>query len=220
MLTIQARSRSTRWLLAGAILVVFTLAACGSGAAPSATPGASQGTTSTPRPTPTPVVGDPGTGGGNGADPGTGGSGGSGGGSAPGSGSGGGIVFPIPPKPNDNPLLGNAVYLVPAPNLVDQRTVNVQLVRAVVGDGGVVTADLRWWSGVAPCNQLDRVEIVQDDAAKTIRLKVIEGSGQGDMMCIEIAQLSATAVDLGMLAAGTWTISAEGDAPAITLEIK
>jgi hypothetical protein len=39
------------------------------------------------------------------------------------------------------------------------------------------------------------------------------------MACIDIAELKATVIDLGVLAAGTWTIAAEGDAPAITLEI-
>jgi hypothetical protein len=38
-------------------------------------------------------------------------------------------------------------------------------------------------------------------------------------MCIEIAVLKATAVDLGALAAGTWKISAEGDAEPIELEV-
>ena len=83
----------------------------------------------------------------------------------------------------------------------------------------IVLADLRWYSGVVPCNQLDRVEIERDDAAKTIHLTVIEGSGQGDVMCIEIAELHATAVDLGELASGTWTISAEGDAPAVKVDV-
>lgn len=212
MLTNRAHAHPTRRTLAGALLVVFTLAACGGAAAPSPSPG----TGPTARPTPTAVPGDPGgnTGGGSGGtDPGTGG------GTDPGTGTGGGGIFPLPPGPNDNPLLGDATYLTPAPGLVNLRTVNVQLVRAVVNADGAVTADLRWWSGVAPCSQLDRVEIVQDDGARTIRLKVIEGSGQGDMACIEIAQLSATAVDLGALASGAWTISAEGDAPAITLDV-
>jgi hypothetical protein len=49
---------------------------------------------------------------------------------------------------------------------------------------------------------------------------VIEGAGKGDVACIEIAQLSATTVDLGTLAAGEWTLSAEGDAPAIKLQVE
>jgi hypothetical protein len=209
MPTTRATAHSTRRLLAVALLVVFTLAACGSAAAPSATPGAP----ATAQPTPTAVPGEPGGGSGVGTEPGSGGS-------DPGTGTGGGIVIPVPPDPNQDPLFGDATYVEPAQGLVNQRTVNVQLVRALVQDDGTVVADLRWWSGVAPCNQLDHVEIVKDDAAHSIRLKVVEGSGQGDMACIDIAELHAAVVDLGDLASGTWTISAEGDAPAITLEVE
>ncbi|HEY8239515.1 MAG TPA: hypothetical protein VIF63_08775 [Candidatus Limnocylindrales bacterium] len=198
-----------------ALLIAFVLSACAGAAAPTASPGAA----ATPKPTPTAVPGDPGTGNGSGTDPGSGG--GSGGGGTGGDpGTGGGIVIPIPGDPNQNPLFGDANYLTPAPNLQNPRAMNVQLVRAIVVDDGTVTADLRWWSGVVPCNQLDHVDIVRDDAAHTIHLTVFEGSGPGDVMCIELAELHATSVDLGDLAAGSWTISAEGDAPAITLEVK
>lgn len=212
MLNTHRRARSTRRLLAGGLLVVFSLAACGSAAAPSPSAGVPGGT---PEPTPTAV---PGVGGGSGGtgviDPGSGGgSGGSGGNT------GGGIVFPIPPNPNLDPLLGDANYVKPAVGLIDQRTVNVQLVRAVVDDARRATADLRWWSGVAPCNQLDSVQIERDDAAKTIKLKVIEGSAPGEMACIDLAELRATAVILGELASGKWTVSAEGDAKAISLDV-
>lgn len=217
MLTNRANALPTRTrravaLLTGALVVVVTLAACSGGAAPSANPTAVP--VGTPKPTPTPVPGDPGSGGsGIGTDPGNGG----GGGSDPGS--GGGIVIPVPQDPNQNPLLGDANYVKPGTDLINQHPINVQMVRASIDDDGTVTADLRWYSGVAPCNQLDRVEIEKDDAAKTIRLRVIEGSGQGDVACIEIAELRATTVDLATLASGTWTISAEGDAPAIKLDV-
>ncbi len=212
MLTTRANALPTRRLLAGALLVVFTLAACAGTAAPSPTP-ASPGTT--PQPTPTAVPGDGGsggTGGGIGTDPGTGS------GSDPGTG-GGGILFPMPPDHIDDSLLGDANYLTPAKDLIDPRMMSVQLVRAVIDDDGSALADLRWYSGVVPCNQLDRVEIKRDDAAKTIHLTVFEGSGGGDVMCIEIAELHATVVDLGELPQGTWTISAEGDAQAIKLDV-
>ena len=199
-------------VLSGALVALFTLAACGSAAAPSPTSAPEV----TPRPTPTAVPGAGGTGGTGIIDPGTGiGSGGAGSGGN----TGGGIVFPFPPGPNIDPLVGAAKYLQPAAGLSNQHPVNVQLVRAAVRSDGVTTADLRWWSGVAPCSQLDSVKIEPDDAAKTIQLQVIEGSGPGNVACIDIAQLSATAVDLGKLASGTWTISAEGDAPAITLDV-
>lgn len=205
--------------LAGALVVVLTLAACGAAAAPSASPPPT-GAAPTPRATPTAV---PGASDGSAVHPGGGngsGSGGNtGGGSDPGAGTGGGLVPPFPPGPADDPLLGDAVYLQPADGLLNPRPVNVQLVRAVVRDDGGITADLRWYSGVAPCNQLDEVQIQKDDAAKTIRLVVIEGSGPGDQMCIEIAELHAVAVDLGELASGTWLIAADGDAPEIKLDV-
>ena len=216
MLTNRANALPTRRRLAGALLIVFTLAACGNAAAPSPSP---VPVPPTAQPTPTAVPGDGGGGNGNGGgigiDPGSGGGSDPGGPGNPGA----GVVFPLPPDPIDDALLGDANYLSPAGDLINQRPMNVQLVRAVVQDDGSVLADLRWWSGVAPCNQLDRVEIVRDDAAKSIHLTVFEGSGQGDVMCIEIAELHATAVDLGGLPSGTWTISAEGDAPAIKVEV-
>jgi hypothetical protein len=214
--------------LAGAlVLLTLTLAACSSAAGPSPS-SPPEGGNPSPEPTPTAVPGD------GSADPGdtTGGpGGGTGGGTDPGAGGGGsggnpgtgilppGIVFPVAPVPDEG-LLGNAVYLTPTDGLLNPRNVNVQLVRAGVGADGHTYVDLRWYSGVAPCNMLDSVTVVRDDTAKTVRLTVVEGSGPGDAMCIEIAELHATAVDLGVLDAGKWTISAEGDAPAITLDVE
>jgi hypothetical protein len=220
MIANRSSAGSPRRSLAGALLVVLTLAACGAAATPSPTPPPAGGAES-PGPTPTAVPGasggtgavDPGNGAGSGGDP--------GGGTDPGTGNGGGIIDPgilFPPGAPDDPMLGEAKYVKAADGLIDQRKVNVQLVRAAIEDGKAI-ADLRWWSGVEACNQLDEVQIERDDTAKTIRLVVIEGSVQGDMMCIEIAELHATAVDLGELASGTWTISAEGDAPAIKLDV-
>jgi hypothetical protein len=198
-----------RALPAVALLAALVAAACGSAAAPSPSD-----PPRTPAPTPTAVPGDPGSGGGGGGtDPGSGGgSGGSGN-------TGGGIVVPVPGDPNSNPLFGQATYVTPAQGLLNVHPVSVQLVRAVVNDDGSATVDLRWWSGVAPCSQLSSVQVVRDDTANTIRLTVIEGSGGGQVACIDIAQLTATQVQLDALASGAWTISAEGDAPAIKLDV-
>jgi len=175
-------------------LLAVVLAACSAAAGPTPAP--------TPEPTPTEVPGPGGIGGGGSV----------GGGGAP---PPGGIVDP---GGGMDPILGQASFVTPTPGLVDQRPVSVHLVRATADPAGV-SAELRWWSGVAPCTALDSVQVDRDKAARTIRLTVIEGSGRGDMACIDIAQLKATVVDLGALAAGTWTISAEGDAPAISLEV-
>ena len=179
-----------------ALLAVLVLSACnGAAAVPSPA--------ETPRPTPTAVPGVGGIGGGNG-------------------GSGGTVGAPpggfVDPGGNNDPILGQAAFVTPTAGLINQHPVSVQLVRASAAANGA-SAELRWWSGVAPCSALDSVQVDRDEAAKTIRLTVIEGSGKGDVACIDIAQLKATTVDLGKLAAGTWTISAEGDAPAISLEV-
>jgi hypothetical protein len=183
--------------LPAALLTTLMLAACGAAAGPSAIPA------STPEPTPTAV-------------PGAGGAGGGGSSGNTGSGVGGGGI--IDPGGGIDPNLGQATRVVPAAGLVNKHPVNVQLIRAAVDEQGA-TAELRWWSGVAPCNALDSVRMDKDDAARTIRLTVIEGSAPGDMACIDLAQLKATVVDLGQLAAGAWTISAEGDAPPVGIEI-
>ncbi len=174
--------------------IVLILAACTGAAGPTPAP--------TPEPTPTEVPGPGGVGSGTGGNL---------GGAPPPGGignPGGGI----------DPILGPATFVSPTTGLINQHPVNVQLVRATAGATDV-TAELRWWSGVAPCAALDSVHVEKDSADWTIKLIVIEGSGPGDVACIDIAQLKETAVDLGVLAAGTWTIGAQGDAPAITLEV-
>jgi hypothetical protein len=178
-----------------ALVLAVALAACSSAGAPSPS-----SPSDTPLPTPTAVPGDPGSGGGSG-------------------GTGSGIVIPIPGDPGSNPLVGKATYVTPSQGLLNLHAVNIQLVRAVLSNDGSAMVDLRWWSGVPPCTQLGDVQVARDDAAKTIRIAVIEGSGGGQVACIDIAQLTATQVQLDPMASGTWTIAAQGDAPAITVDV-
>lgn len=206
MLTYPTVARPSRRALTLALPLTLIIAACGAAATPTASPAGP-----TPRPTPTAVPGDGGS-----VDPG-GNGGNTGGGTDPGN-PGGGIVFPVPPVPGDDPLLGDATIVVPKAGTLNPRPVNVQLVRATVQDGHVVV-EARWYSGVEDCYPTDSVQVDIDEDAKTIRVTVLEGSAGGDIVCIEIAVLKATAVDLGPLAAGTWAISAEGDAEPIELEV-
>jgi hypothetical protein len=210
MLTYPTVSRPSLRAIALALPLTLVMAACGAAAAPTPSPAGP-----TPRPTPTAVPGD-----GASVDPGGNRGGGiGGGGSDPGDpGTGGGIVFPLPPVPGDDPLLGDATAVVPRAGTLNPHPVNVQLVRAMVQDGHVIV-EARWYSGVEDCYPTDSVDVKVDEDAKTITLTVLEGSAGGDVMCIEIAVLKATAVDLGPLASGTWTISAEGDAPPIELDV-
>jgi hypothetical protein len=202
MLTYPNVARPSRRGLALALPMVLLIAACGAAAAPSPSPAP------TPKATPTLV---PGAGG----EPG----GGAVGGGGSNGNTGGGIVFPIPPLPADDPLLGQATNVTPKPGRLNPHPVSVQLVRAVADEQGV-RVELRWWSGVEECYATDSVTVERDDAAKTIRLTVIEGSNAEDVACIDIALLKATVVDVGVLAAGKWVISAEGDAPAINVDVE
>jgi hypothetical protein len=206
MLTYPTVARPSRRTLALALPLTLIIAACSAAAAPTATPAAPS-----PRATPTAVPGD-------GASINPGGGGNAGGGSDPGNPGGGGIIFPLPPLPGDDPLLGDATVVTPKAGTLNPHPVNVQLVRATVQDGHVIV-EARWYSGVEDCYPTDSVQVDIDEDAKTIRVVVLEGNAAGDAMCIEIAVLKATAVDLGALAAGTWTISAEGDARPIELEV-
>lgn len=199
MLTYSTMSRPARRTLSAAIPLVLLIAACGAAAGPSPTPPGEA-----PRSTPTAV---PGVGGGSG-----------GGGGSSGN-TGGGAVDPMPPIDNQDPWLGDANTVVPVAGRVDPHPINVQHIRAAVDDAGV-RVELRWYSGVEPCYVLDSVVIARDEVAKTIRITVIEGSNAGDQACIDLAELKATVVDLGDLAAGEWTISAEGDAEAVTIEVR
>lgn len=144
----------------------------------------------TPAPTPTPVPG------GSGA---VGGLPGGGGGADPG-----------------DPILGQAQLVVPQPGTSDPHPVSVVRIRAAV-DGHRVTIELRWWSGVAPCSILDRVDVAGDGSAFT--LTPMEGSGAGQVACIDIAQLKATVVDLGDLDPGTYTIHSSGNPEPAPVEV-
>lgn len=208
MLTYPTVARPSRRALALALPLTLVIAACGAAAAPTASPAAPSA-----RPTPTAVPGDGGS-----IDPG-GNGGNTGGGSDPGNPGNGGIVVPVPPGAGEDPLLGDATVVVPRPGTLNPQPVNVQLVRATVQDGHVIV-EARWYSGVEECYPTDSVRVSIDDAARSIGLTVLEGTAGGDVICIEIAVLKATAVDLGPLAAGTWTISAEGDAEPIELEVR
>lgn len=181
------------------LALALVLAGCGSASA-SAAP-----SPTTVAPTPTPVPGAGGVDGGSSSGAGSGGS------------TGGGIVAPPgggvnPPCCKNDPILGQATFVVPQPGQQNVHPVNVQLARASV-DGQHVTVELRWWSGVAPCSVLDSVGIGHVDTAYTITAS--EGSSGQQVACVDIAQLKATVVDLGDLDPGTYTIKADGDAQPI-----
>lgn len=135
----------------------------------------------------------------------------SGGGSDPntGTGTGGsGIVDPGEPEPT---------IVTPGAGLTGVHPVGAAKLDTAT-NGRDLAVRVSWWSGVAPCNVLAGVDVVRDGT--TFTLTVREGSAAPpDTACIEIAQYKATVVDLGELEPGTYTITAFGDAPPVTVTI-
>jgi hypothetical protein len=177
-------------LLLVSVLSILAVAACGGGA------GQSPPVASAAPPAGSPSAGSPSApGGGNGDRP-------SGGPGDPGGG---------------DPGAGQATIVVPRPGQLNTHAVGVTLLEAAV-DGRHVTVRISWYSGVEPCYVLDSVKV--DEGANEFVLTVIEGTSDPNAACIEIAMYKATIVDLGELAAGTWTIRAsQGDAQPISVTV-
>jgi hypothetical protein len=118
------------------------------------------------------------------------------------------------PGPGD----GEPRVVFPRPGTVNPRLVGIAELEAEV-DGRQVIVKASWWSGVEPCNVLDSVGVERDATTFTIGLR--EGTGDLNAVCIEIAELKATLVDLGELEPGTYTIQAagEGEAEPITVTV-
>jgi len=173
--------RST--LLAGLVLAT-TLGACSAASAPSPSPATPSSPAAT-RPPPTQVPG--------GTEP-----------SNPGN---GGVVDPAPGGGGGGAPGGQPEFVVPKPGTLDQRPVSVETLEARI-DGRKVVIVATWWSGVEPCSTLDTVTAKRDGNGFTIDL--IEGSAARGMACIMIAVQKATAIDLGELEPGEYTVAAQG----------
>ncbi|HET7471844.1 MAG TPA: hypothetical protein VFJ71_01855 [Candidatus Limnocylindrales bacterium] len=183
------------------ILATLTIfAGCAGSAAPSASPSRSP-----TGPPPASAVDLPTT------DPGGGSSGST----------GSGIVDPGLPTGGsdpDDPTGGGQAQLVrPRPGQKDPRPVAPTKLEASV-DGRHLLVKVSWYGGVEPCNVLDSVKV--ERTGTDIAITPLEGTGDPGAMCIEIAVLKATIVDLGDLEPGTYRITAPtGDAPALAVTI-
>jgi hypothetical protein len=194
------RRATSPFLALLALLAVLTVAACSSAAVPSPSPQPSAPPSAGPIANEPPASSNPGNigGGGTSGDPGT------------------GIGDPVGPTPVD-PGAGQPTLVIAKPGQLDPHPVAPQQIQASV-DGRHVLIKVTWTSGVEPCSVLDSVQVQR--SGTTIALTVIEGSSNRDAMCIEIAMIKATIVDLGELEPGTWTITApNSEAAPITLTI-
>ena len=141
--------------------------------------------------------------------------GGSGAGSDPGIGSG----EPIGGAPGGPGVVnpGQPQFVVPQPGQQNVHPVSIEEMDVRV-DGRRAVLNARWWSGIEPCTVLDSVAWKRD--GKTITISVREGSGKGDLVCIDIAVYKATVIDLGQLEPGEYTVVAgEGNAAPISFTI-
>lgn len=175
-------SRAFRPLPIAALTAILTLAACSSAAGPSAPPSAS------PPAQDLPGSAAPGNADGSTGNPGT------------------GIVNPDPGGAGPvDPGLGQAKLVVPKAGQLNPHPVSATNLQASVG-GRRVLVKVSWYSGVEPCNVLDSVKVERNGT--NIAITPIEGTGDANVACIELAVLKATIVDLGELAPGTYTITA------------
>jgi hypothetical protein len=83
---------------------------------------------------------------------------------------------------------------MPRPGQLNPRSVGATLLEPSV-DGRRVLVKVSWYSGVEPCNVLDSIKV--DRGGNEFVLTIIEGSGDMNAVCIEIALYKAAIVDLG-----------------------
>ena len=123
---------------------------------------------------------------------------------------------PSASPPAASPGNGDGLVL-PKPGQIDPRPVPMDSLSAAV-DGRRVLITATWTSGVEPCYVLDSIVVDKNGFTYTITLR--EGHGPDDVVCIEIAQMKTTQVDLGELEPGTYTIvDGAGGAPAIEVVV-
>jgi hypothetical protein len=122
--------------------------------------------------------------------------------------------------PGDAPPADGAqpTFVAPRPGQQSVHDVSVEQLSAKVA-GRHVVLNARWWSGVEPCSVLDSVAVT--NAGGTIKVAVREGSSARDVACIDIAMLKVTAIDLGDLEPGAYTVVAsQGSAPGIAITVR
>jgi ABC-type transport system substrate-binding protein len=138
---------------------------------------------------------------------------------------------PVDARPPDEPVSGGGggsdpgqlgepqpQLVVPRPGQRNLHDVNVNRLQGQVLEDGRAVVRATFYSGIEPCYVLDSVQVIRDGDNFTITLR--EGTGQGDVPCIDIGVLKATDIDLGVLPTGTYTIQAHpGDAAAIQVTV-
>ncbi len=102
------------------------------------------------------------------------------------------------------PIGGGDELVVPKPGQLDVHPIAADSFAAQV-DGHHVVLTITYTSGVEPCSILDTIVVQRGEGSFAVTLR--EGHGPGNQVCIMIARIMKTQVDLGQLDPGTYTIS-------------
>ena len=110
-------------------------------------------------------------------------------------------------EPSSSPPDGlgpGGALVVPKPGQLDVHPIAADSFAARV-DGRHVVLTIAYTSGVEPCSVLDTIIVRRGDHSFAITLR--EGHGPGNQVCIMIARVMHTQVDLGDLDPGTYTVT-------------
>jgi hypothetical protein len=99
---------------------------------------------------------------------------------------------------------GGDALVVPKPGQLDVHPIAADSFAAQV-DGRHVILTITYTSGVEPCSVLDTIIVERGQGSYAITLR--EGHGPGEQVCIMIAKVMRTQVDLGEIDPGTYTIT-------------
>jgi hypothetical protein len=113
---------------------------------------------------------------------------------------------------------GSGAVVVPKPGQLDVHPIAADSFSALV-DGRHVVLTISYTSGVEPCSILDTIIVQRGQGSFAITLR--EGHGPGNQVCIMIAKVMKTQVDLGELDPGRYTIAdATGGAAPIQVIVR
>jgi hypothetical protein len=103
-----------------------------------------------------------------------------------------------------SPGTGSPRVVTPKPGQLGVHPIAAERLAATVQDGRVVV-EVTYATGVEPCYVLDSIHVQPGDHSFAITLR--QGHGPGVAVCIQLAEIVRSLVDLGDLQPGAYTIS-------------
>ena len=113
--------------------------------------------------------------------------------------------------------VGQPKVVAPQSGATNVHPVSIEEIVAKI-DGRHVKLNAIWWGGIEPCTILDSTAFKIDGSAITVSVR--EGTGNGEVACIDIAVQKLTVIDLGELDPGRYTIVPDqGTAPPLDITV-